>query len=109
MANLQLFENERLKETIRELSASLKTAEQKVQSLLFQQSRIHETANLTPTELGRQLEELHTEIQAKEGKILGLKELVFKVLIEKVGRLDDEEEMEYYLREIDQRQESQQL
>lgn len=32
MANLQLFENERLKDNIRELSASLKEAEQKLQT-----------------------------------------------------------------------------
>lgn len=38
-----------------------------------------------------------------------MKELVFRVLIEKVGKLDDEEEMEYYLREIENCRETLQL
>lgn len=56
MANLQLFENERLKDTIRELSASLKAAEQRLQTLSLLQSKLNETAS--PTEQGRRLEEL---------------------------------------------------
>jgi uncharacterized protein YdcH (DUF465 family) len=43
--------------------------------------------------LGRRHEELYAEIETKNNQIRNIKDLIFKVLIEKTNKLEDEEEL----------------
>lgn len=110
MANSQLYENQQLKDTIRQLSLNIRAVEGKLELFRMQNTKLHEELSLYQgsgygeiPKIKSRHDELYASIEKKDKQLQNLKDLLFKVVIEKVNKREDEDEIEYFLREIDER------